>query len=223
GNNIIRHLGARRQDAVEALLARRRLRVLRQILRRVAVPDRAHELLARGRADGRHDVLRRGAERARHPLAADALAGEREHEVLDGAGAGGVVLEAELLRQIVLGSAGDDEPLRHALGGLAFLLVETAQLGFGLRAGGVEAPRLRQEVVRRLDRCLQRFGRRVRGNRFVRVLGYAAACLEGVESPDASKNKCQSGGLHRLCKCASYYMYRLQFESVWQVDYCPCW
>ena len=119
---IIRHLlGARRQDAVEALLARRRLRVLGEVLRRVAVPDRAHELLARGRADGRHDVLRRGAERARHPLAADAVLHEREHEVLDRAGAGGVVLEAELLGQVVLGGAGDDEPLRHALRGLAFL------------------------------------------------------------------------------------------------------
>ena len=115
------------------------------------VPDGADQLLALRRVDGRKHGLRRRTEGTCHPLGANAIGGERGHEVLRGARHGLHVLVEELLALGVLRGERHDQPLGHALGRGALVLVEAAQLGLGLRAARVEAPRLGQEVVRRED------------------------------------------------------------------------
>ena len=63
-----------------------------------------------------------------------------------------------------------------------------------LRTGGVEAPRLRQEVVRRLDRRLERFGRRGRRDGLVAVLDDGTARFQGVQGGAAAKHAEQGRG-----------------------------
>ena len=69
---------------------------------------------------------------------------------------GGVVLEAELLVELVLGRERDDHHARHREAGVRLVGVERRELLDGLGAALVEAPGLGQEVVRREDRRLER-------------------------------------------------------------------
>ena len=87
--------------------------------------------------------------------------------------------------------------------------------------GGVEAPRLRQKVVRRLDRSLQGSGRRGRRDGLVAVLDDGTARLEGVQGGAAAKHAKQSrgaddeersdGGLHCYDYALVNYVQILQF------------
>ena len=77
-----------------------------------------------------------------------------------------------------------------------------------LRTGGVEAPRLRQKVVRRLDGRFERFGRRGRRDGLVAVLNDGTARLEGVQgSPFAKHAKQSRGADDKQCKHGALHCY----------------
>ena len=84
---------------------------------------------------------------------------------------------------------------------------------------GVEAPRLRQKVVRRLDRSLQGSGRRRRRDRLVAVLDDGTARLEGVQgSPFAKHAKQSRGADDKQCKHGALHCY--DYELVNYVQIC---
>ena len=83
-----------RQNARDTKFARWCFGIVCELFRWKPEPDCTDKTLGVRRADRAEHRLRRHAECTRHPLAAHAVCGEREHEVLRSARGGGVILEA---------------------------------------------------------------------------------------------------------------------------------
>ena len=153
--------------ALEALLSLGRAHGLGRLGRHAHKDYAHHVLLVRFGIDQLQQLVGRDAHGPRHPLGPHPARGEGQHEVLDGGGRRGVILEGALapgpvprLFRIVHGVClhghgghhRHHEHVRDAGEDGRLVRVELPELAAAFGAEAVETPRLVQPVVRSVDR-----------------------------------------------------------------------